>query len=444
VNEGFREHYDLMMGSGLYAALVDEGFMIRHDEVGLDLAAASGAYRVLQPEVVPFISYPYEWCFGQLRDAALATLRIQRRAMEFGMSLRDASAYNLQFVDARPVLIDTLSFERLPEGEPWAAYRQFCQHFLAPLALMARADVRLGQLLRIYVDGVPLDLAAGLLPRRARMRPGLFMHLVMHAKSQARHEADQENPQTRKSRPFTARAFQGLLGSLEAAVTKLSWQPEKSVWTDYYGGCESYEPGALDHKKEVIEAILDRVRPKSVWDLGGNTGLFSRLATARGAHAVCFDADHSAVELNYRAAVEDGDKGRLPLVMDLSNPSPSLGWANAERMPLDQRGPADLALALALVHHLAIGNNVPLERVAAWLRTLAPALAIEFVPKQDPEVQTLLASREDIFPSYREEGFEKAFAQHYSIEDRWNLKASERTVYLMRARSRRATLGSPP
>jgi ribosomal protein L11 methylase PrmA len=176
------------------------------------------------------------------------------------------------------------------------------------------------------------------------------------------------------------------------------------------------------------------VEPKTVWDLGGNTGLFSRLATARGAQAVCFDADHSAVELNYREAVKAGDERLLPLLMDLANPSSPLGWANDERMSLAQRGPADLVLALALIHHLAIGNNVPLERVAAWFRTLAPWVTIEFVPKADPEVETLLVSREDIFPDYTPEGFEAAFSEHFEIEDRWDLKGSERTVYLMRGR----------
>jgi ribosomal protein L11 methylase PrmA len=433
VNQEFREHYDLMMGSGLYEALVRDGLMVAHEEVDVEPATAE-AYRILRPELVPFISYPYEWCFGQLKDAALATLRLQRQALEHGMSLRDASAYNLQFAGGRPVLIDTLSFERLREGEPWVAYRQFCQHFLAPLALMAHCDVRLGQLSRIHMDGVPLDLAASLLPRRVRSRPGLLMHLVMHAKSQARHASDRENPEAKKGRAFGARAFQGLLDSLDSAVQKLTWEPEKSVWAEYYGECESYMPDALEHKKELVDGVLDRVEPKTVWDLGGNTGLFSRLCSSRGAHAVCFDADHSAVELNYRACVGEGEGGVLPLVMDLANPSPALGWGSEERMSLEQRGPADLALALALIHHLAIGNNVPLERIGAWFRRLTAWLAIEFVPKSDPEVQTLLASREDIFPLYTPEGFEEAFARHFAIEDQWDVKGSERTLYLMRGR----------
>jgi hypothetical protein len=432
VNESFAEQYDLLMESGLYAGLVDDGLLIPHEEVDVRLAPRTGAHRVLKPQVVPFISYPYEWCFGQLKDAALATLRVQARAIEFGMSLRDASAYNIQFVDGRPVLIDTLSFERLREGEPWVAYRQFCQHFLAPLALMARVDVRLGRLSSIHVDGVPLDLAAALLPRRSRRSPSLLMHVVMHAKSQARHAEDRESPARRRA--FGPRAFQGLLESLRGAVEKLSWDPGQSVWSDYYGQAASYTEDALAHKKEVISGILDRVRPDTLWDLGGNTGLFSRLATARGVRAVCFDGDHAAVELNYRAAVSEGQEHLLPLVMDLTNPSPGLGWANGERLSFADRGPADLVLALALVHHLAIGNNVPLELVAEWFRSLGPAVAVEFVPKHDQEVRALLVTREDVFPDYTAEAFEAAFVRHFAIEDRWALRGSERTVYLMRGR----------
>lgn len=432
VNASFAEQYDRLMGSGLYAALVGDGLLVPHREVDLELAPGPDAHRVLEPEVVPFVSYPYEWCFGQLKDAAAATLRIQARAMELGMSLRDASAYNIQFLDGRPVLIDTLSFEPIRQGEPWVAYRQFCQHFLAPLALMAKVDVRLGQLLRVHVDGVPLDLASELLPKRVRTSPGLLMHVVMHGKSQARHAGDRESPS--KRRGFSDRAFQGLVESLWGTVEKLSWDPGRTAWSDYYGEGVSYTEDALAHKKDVVGEILDRVAPGTVWDLGGNTGPFSRLATARGAHAVCFDGDHAAVELNYRAMREAGETMLLPLVMDLANPSPGTGWANEERPSLAQRGPADLVLALALIHHLAIGNNVPFDRVAGWFADLAPAVAVEFVPKQDPEVQALLVTREDVFDRYDQERFEAAFEERFAIEDRWALRGSERTVYLMRRR----------
>src|SRR6185436_4959816 len=166
VNRAYQKEYARLMESGLYEKLVKAGLLIPHVEVDQPPAVEVDALKVIQPDRVPFISYPYEWSFGQLKSAALATLSIQKRALKMGMSLKDASAYNIQFVHGKATLIDTLSFEVYEEGEPWVAYRQFCQHFLAPLALMALKDVRLNQLLRVYIDGVPLDLVSELLPTR--------------------------------------------------------------------------------------------------------------------------------------------------------------------------------------------------------------------------------------------------------------------------------------
>lgn len=431
VNRVHREHYELLMRSGLYEALTGAGLLVPHqetDEPGL----TDDADRVIRPEMLPFISYPYEWCFGELRDAALATLRIQKMALAHGMSLRDASAYNIQFRDGRPMLIDSLSFERLPEGRPWVAYRQFCQHFLAPLALMAHRDVRLGQLLRIHIDGVPLDLAARLLPRPARWRPSLFLHIVWHARSQRRHAGAPTSP--RRERSFSLRAFHGLIESLESGVRKLRWSTGRTTWSGYYEEAQSYLPEAFEHKKELVTKMMDEVAPGDVWDLGGNVGVFARIASERGIPTVCIDADAAAVELNHRRLVERGERNLLPLVGDLTNPSPAIGWENRERQSLAERGPADLALALALVHHLAIGNNVPLRHLAGMFEGMCDALVVEFVPKEDPKVQLLLANREDIFPGYTRDAFESAFAERFEIQRREEIRDSLRTLYLMRRR----------
>ena len=430
INQVHREDYDHLMSSGLYETLVAAGLLISHEEAGDPVTA--DAYKVIRPERVEFISYPYEWCFGQLKDAALATLRIQQAALDAGMSLRDASAYNVQFRGGRPVLVDTLSFERLREGVPWVAYRQFCQHFLAPLALMSYRDVRLAQLLRTNVDGTPLDLAASLLPRRARFRFSLFLHIFSHARSQRRHQADAGEQTTR--RRFTLQAFRGLIESLESAVRRLDWAPERSVWTDYYGEELGYSEEAFEHKKELVRKFVEEVAPETVFDLGGNVGVFARIAAAQGIPTVCFDVEPSCVEANYRQVVADGETNLLPLVLDLTNPSPGVGWANRERQSLVERGPADMALALALVHHLAIGNNVPLPMMAGFLSEVCRWLLVEFIPKDDPRVGALLASREDIFPDYNVEGFERAFDQRFQIERREEIRESPRVLYLMRGR----------
>ncbi len=428
INQSYRDDYDFLISSGLYQALVEEGLLIPHQDADISLAGGDNAYKVIRPEKIPFISYPYEWCFSQIKDAALATLKIQKIALGKGMSLKDASAYNIQFRNGRPVLIDTLSFARYREGEPWVAYRQFCQHFLAPLALMAHTDVRLSRLLREFIDGIPLDLASRLLPIRTRFRFGLLSHVHLHGRSQIRHAADVARPVPR--RRVNLLFLRGLIDSLESAVRRLCWNPAGTEWAEYYEDT-NYSAAAMADKKERIAAFLEEAKPQTVWDLGGNTGEFSRLVAERGSFAVCFDVDPAAVEKCYRGAKQRRDGRLLPLVMDLTSPSPDLGWAGKERESLDRRGPCDLAMALALVHHLAISNNVPLPMIAEYFAGLGRWLIVEFVPKEDSQVQRLLRTREDVFPGYHRSAFEEAFGTFFDIRRAVPLEGSARILYLM-------------
>jgi cyclopropane fatty-acyl-phospholipid synthase-like methyltransferase len=427
VNNSYRENYDLLMSSGLYDKLTSSGLLIPHDEIDMEPAVPETCYRILRLREIPFISYPYEWCFSQLKDAALTTLAAQNTALEHGMILKDASAYNIQFLDGRPVLIDTLSFEKYIEGEPWVAYRQFCQHFLGPLALMSYTDIRLGLLLRDYIDGLPLDLISRLLPRRTRFSFGALTHLHLHARSQKRYEgASIKNLRRKMSR----QALRGLIDSLETCTEKLTWLPNGTVWADYYDNT-NYSPAALAHKEKLVAEYLEQAKPVTVWDLGANDGHFSRLAVERKIPVIAFDIDHAAVEKNYREVRARNEAGILPLLLDLTNPSPSLGWANRERMSLFERGPADTVMALALVHHLAIANNLPFQKIASFLNDICHYLIIEFIPRDDSQVQRLLASREDIFEGYTREAFENTFQEYFDIENSENIEESERTLYLM-------------
>lgn len=433
VNRVHQEHYELLMSSGLYEKLTAKGLLVPHEEVPVGPPEPADAYKVIQPSRVPFISYPYEWSFSQLQDAALATLQIQSIALDHGMSLRDASAYNIQFLRGRPVLIDTLSFEALPEGKPWIAYGQFCRHFLAPLALMAYRDVRMSQLARNHIDGIPLDLAASLLPARARFRFPLLIHLFAHSRSQKRHAKAGDRPAA-KQRPFTLQSFRGLIESLKGGIRKLNLTRADSHWVRYYAEAAHYTSEALEHKKDLVEKFLEEASPDIAWDLGANTGLFSRLAADKGIETVAFELDAACVEESYRRNKSEDVIRVLPLVLDLTNPSPAIGWANQERMTIAERGPADTVLALALVHHLAIANNVPLPRIAEHLSDLGHSLIIEFVPKEDEKVQELLTSREDIFPSYTQEGFEAAFKTRYDIIRSENITGTGRVLYLLEKR----------
>jgi ribosomal protein L11 methylase PrmA len=432
VNESYQTHFDHLMESGLYRRLVEEGLLIPHEEVRLEAAAADQAYKTLKPEQLEFVSYPYEWCFSQLKDAALTTLRIQKLALQHEMILKDASAFNIQFHRGRPILIDTLSFESYCEGEPWVAYRQFCQHFLAPLALMSYVDLRLNALSGIHLDGLPLDLTSRLLPLASYLRPSLLFHIHMHAKTQ---KAMGGRASGKTAARVSRRGLLALIDSLESAVTRRSLAEKRSEWADYYSA-HRYSDQAFACKEEWVDRFIERIGPRTVWDLGANTGRFSRICSRREIPTVSFDHDHLAVETNYRDARRLGDRFLLPLVIDLTNPSPAVGWAHRERDALVERGPAKAVLALALVHHLAISNNVPLDDIAELFRRVGDWLVVEFVPKEDEQAHRLLESRKDIFANYHQEGFEKAFGAHFHLEARAPITGTLRTLYLMRGLNR--------
>jgi ribosomal protein L11 methylase PrmA len=426
VQQSYADDYTALMESGLYAALTRDRRLVPHDEQ----APSDGAWKILRPEQIHFVSHPYEWCFSQLKDAALLTLRIQQEAIAHGMSLKDASAYNVQFQDGRPIFIDTLSFERLPENQPWVAYRQFCQHFLAPLALMTRTDVRLSQLLRIHLDGVPLDLASRLLPFSTKLQPSLALHVHAHAKSQQAHGDDAAAPT--KSGSFSKRTLSTWIEGLLGTVEDLDWRPGGTEWHDYYEKNHNYGAEGLAAKEQALAELIGS--PQTVWDLGANTGRFSRVAARAGARVVSWDIDPACVEANYRETVRAKETAILPLLQDLTNPSPSLGWANDERKSLASRGPVDLVMALGLIHHLAISNNVPLEQVARYFASLAPALVLEWVPKEDSQVERLLRTRKDVFPHYDRAGFERAFGTVYAIARAIEIPGTRRTLYRLERR----------
>lgn len=428
VNQSYAETYRQLIDTGLYEALTREKLLIPHEELPKTLGALEGAFRILRPVRVPFISYPYEWCFGQLKEAALATLRIQKLCLEFGMSLKDSSAYNIQFVDNRAILIDTLSFEKYREGEPWVAYRQFCQHFLAPLALIAYRDNRLNCISQRYIDGVPLDLASGLLPPRTYLRPTLLTHLHIHSKSQ-RHFQDKQV--VSHSRKVSKVGLMGILDSLETAVRKLCLSKGKTTWSDYYDET-NYTKKGFEEKKQTVDLFIGLAKPASVWDLGANNGVFSRIASSRQIPTVSFDFDPLAVEQNFLLCRKKKISNLLPLVMDLVNPSPALGWNNQERQSLLDRGPVDLVMALALIHHLAITNNVPLRSLAQFFASLCNWLIVEFVPKDDSQVQRMLSTRDDIFTDYSSQVFEEEFGHLFEIMKKQPISESLRTLYLMR------------
>jgi hypothetical protein len=303
-------------------------------------------------------------------------------------------------------------------------------HFLASLSLMSYCDIRMGEWFRISVDGVPLDLASSLLPFRTRFSPAITMHIHMHAKSQKRY-ADGGLVKGKRDTKVSQFALSALVDSLAGVIGRLDWTPEGTEWANYYQDT-NYSRDGLSRKRELVAEYIEEVGPKTVWDIGANDGTFSRIASSLGIETVSFDVDPACVEKNYRAVKAEKEKHLLPLCQDLTNPSPGVGWANNERIPLSGRGPTDLAMALALVHHLAIANNIPLPLVAHYFSSLCRWLIIEFVPKADSQVQRLLSTRTDIFVNYDVDSFENEFKRYFDIVKKSAIPDSLRLLYLMK------------
>jgi hypothetical protein len=434
VNLVYREHYDRLMDSGLYDELVDAQLLIPHEELATEGWEPDRAYKVIRPEPIEFISYPHEWSFSQYRDAALVALEVQRRALGRGMSLKDCSVYNLQFHRGRPVFIDTLSFETYREGEPWVGYRQFCEHFLAPLALMALRDHRLNQLCRTNIDGIPLDLAVRLLPARSWLRWGLMLHLRLHERLQRAHTGrPAKMPAARGRLSVSRNALLGLIDSLASTVRGLHWRPSGGGWASYEDDLP-YTAEGFERKARIVRELIEEVRARTIWDLGANTGHFSRMAAESGASTVAFDFDPACVEKAYLDARSRDETRLLPLVLDLFNPSPASGWMNRERTSIFERGTPEMVMALALIHHLAFVGNQPMENLAEFFRGLAPWLLIEFVPENDPQVRLLAEQRAGAHHEYTREAFERCFGKHYLIRTAEPVTERGRILYLMRRR----------
>jgi hypothetical protein len=412
-----------LVSSGLYGELAQAGLIVNHYDEPRAAGWPADAAAVIRPRQLDFVSYPYEWSFHQLQDAALLTLELQERALRRGLSLKDASAYNIQFEGCRPIFIDTLSFE-VDQGRPWIAYEQFCRHFLGPLLLMYYRGGDIGVMLRSALDGFALPWTSRMLPWRSYGRAGALIHIHMHA----RYQQAQSTPAQNESRNQSSAARLGLLHSLRSAVIGLR-RPRyvSSPWLDYQASSSHYTSSARCSKTEMVRRLIGRLMPTIVYDVGANTGEFSRVATEAGARCVSLDSDAECVAAMYQQGKAQGSGWLLPLVMDMSNPSPKLGAGLEERMSLAERGDADLTLMLGLVHHLRISANIPLRTIGAFLSGFSRQLLIEYVPPEDVKAAGLLRGRTG-FDDYSLEGMVTAFSDHFKLATYDRLESSGRVL----------------
>ena len=388
----------------------------------------------LRHERIPFVSYPYEWCFGMLKAAALLQLDLLLAALDEQMILKDSSAFNVQWVGAEPVFIDIASFERLSPGDPWVGYRQFCEMFLCPLMLQAYKDVSFNAWMRGSIDGLGPSDCSRLFSLRDLLRPGVLKHVFLQAKLEARYAGTERNVRDdlRKA-GFAKELILANVRGLRKLVARLDWRRRESEWSEYVD-CGHYERVDQQKKVDFVRDVVSTKSRRLVWDLGCNTGTFSRLAAEGADYVVAQDGDHLAIERFWRDLSAEGNRKILPLVNNLADPSPALGWRGRERQALEQRGTPELVMCLALVHHMVITANVPMREFIDWLASLGGDLIIEFVTKDDPMVHTLLRNKHDNYDDYDLEFFERCLAENFEIGRREPLCEGRRIMYHALAR----------
>ena len=412
------------------SGLLDDGRVVSTERVE-DVTALKGLLvhepaAVLRHERIPFVSYPYEWTFSMLKDAALLQLDLLLEALDHDLVLKDSTPYNVQFKGARPVFVDVGSFERLREGEPWVGYRQFCMLYLYPLLLQSAKGVPFRPWLRGAIDGITPPQMRDLMSFRDRFRRGVFEARYADRPRQVKQEV---------KRVFKKELFVANVRKMRKLVERLQWDPPQGVWTAY-GERNTYTDEDARRKDDFVREVAGSRDWGLVWDIGANNGRYSRIAAEGARTVLAVDADEGPVELLYRDLRAEGDEQILTLTMNLADPSPGPGWRGLERRALAERGKPDLVLALALIHHVAISANVPVREFIDWLASLGSALVIEFPTREDPMVKKLLApKREGLHPDYELSFFERCLAEAFEVERSERLESGTRVLYHARPKA---------
>ncbi len=422
-----------------YQKLVNEGLLVDTrivDSINDPDAKAiklDGWTGVLDHEVIPFVSYPYEWSFAMLKDAALLHLSILENCLEHGWILKDSSPYNIQWVGTSPVFIDTPSFIPWTEGEPWVGYRQFCSMFFTPLAIRAHLGIDHIPILRSNLDGVTPTEAINYFSGLNRFKKGVLSHIVLPSRVE-KHINDKERDDApahqRKSIKQSKAMVLGLVQSMSRLISKLSITDEHTDWSQY-DKTHSYTDIDHENKKEFILKHLSASNPDYAWDIGCNTGTFSKLCSEFCNYVIAIDGDHGAVDKLYLSEKGRKESNIHPLVMNLSNISPSQGWASTERLAFDCRKKPDLVLCLALIHHVRITSNIPNILFLKWLHTLKANVILEFVNRDDEMVKKLLTNKAEQYEDYNISQFVSEIDAYFNIEDRQTLKEGKRELFML-------------
>ena len=429
------EQWERVAATDVYARLLDQGKVVATERVDGNVSEGvlAGAAALLRHDRIPFVSYPYEWTFGMLKDAALLQLEVLREGLGEDVVSKDATPYNIQWRGTRPQFVDVGSFEVLEPGEPWVGYRQFCMLFLYPLLLQAYKGIAFQPWLRGALDGITPEQCRRVMSLRDVARPGVFTHVYLHSRLERRHaDTDRDVRAELRRAGFKKELIVANLRRMEKVIRRLEPRASASAWTGYRA-TDSYTQDDAARKEEFVQAAVAARRRRLVWDLGANEGRFARIAAANADYVVAADGDAAVADALYRTLKAERAETILPLTMNLVDPSPALGWRGRERSSLADRGTPDLTLCLALVHHVAISGNVPPRSFLEWLRSLGTALVVEFPTLDDPQVQRLVvAKRERVHPDYNRPSFEQALGELFDVETTLELAGGNRVLYRAR------------
>lgn len=429
INPIYFEQYKSLTDSGFYKTLFDKKYLIPHQEV-----SKSDSKISIEASEIPFITYPYEWSFLQYKHAALLTLKIQKLCLENNFILKDASAFNITFHEGKPIFIDTLSFDFYKENNPWLAYKQFIMHFLGPLVLTKYFGQDYLKTLSQNLEGISLQKLSKLLPFKSYLSPTILTNIHLLVRYDKKYESDKKTVNNNLSKASQVKLLDGLYDFISSLSVN-----EKTEWDHYYNQI-NYDNVAYQFKKEVVKKWFLAIKGKSLIDIGGNDGTFSRELNDLAKLIIVADVDPNAVEQNYKQVLKNKEKMILPIVADVLNPSANYGFNNEERFSFIDRvkdSHLDGCLALAVIHHITLSGNIPFSLSAQFFSKMAPNLLIEFPKRSDSWVQFLLDSKREFknhFDFYNEENFEKEYSVYFEIINKQKIASSERILYSLKRR----------
>ena len=411
---------------------LSSGQLIQSDIVDVSSVGLAAPWTLAMTHpLVPFISYPYEWTFSMLKDAALLQLDITRAALADGVGVKDATPYNVQFLGSRAQFIDAGSFEKRRKGDPWYGYKQFCEMYLYPLMMQGYLGVGFQQFLRGAVNGISPDMMRKLLPGSVRHpRKGRFTHVVLHAAAQNRF-ADSNNDVKKEAAKagMNAQVLEATMKKLTKLVNSISLGDKKSLWSEY-SERGHYIESSLDEKQKFVRDAVASAPRKQVWDIGCNDGVFSRIASAHSDYVVAMDADPLVIDRLYNVLKAEKNEKILPLYVDLTDSGGGVGWRGQERPGIFNRGNPDIVMALAVIHHMAITFNVPVASQLDMLRDLTPELIIEMPHADDPMVRKLLTNkRAGIHDDFNLDEFERLLSERFTVKSKMLLSSGTRTLF---------------